>query len=397
MGAVLDWVLTKVAAVGAALWRQVVEAIRYAKNSIIDIMDWAVTKSGEIFAAILGAVEAAGEKLTKVFEWAVAAGDAAIDQLVVATIKIENSISYLLTWAEKDALPALARMVQAALNAGMTLVDLVSWMASRTLQAVTEAVKAIFATGVTLAQLFADTVVHPGDLAKNVVAAVNALGKGVNDVVAAAVSLGVDGWGRFLDALRDLGHSAREIVLAAYDLSASSLALVVAYVMTWFGVHRTLTAEEKDDAQKTFGSSIDLDRVLVAVVTPPVDLIELINHDRPFTTMYIINFASWATVDRKTLIHELTHVWQGVEVGPLYMVEALHAQAEFGPAAYDYGGEAALVSRRAAAASDKAAFDTYNREAEAHIIEDYWDRRFQQALPQASWQSWQPYDNVVFT
>ena len=308
-----------------------------------------------------------------------------------------NSISYLLTWAEKDALPALARMVKAALDAGLTLVDLVTWMASRTLAAVTEAVKSVLAAGVTLAQLFADTVVHPGHLVQNVVAAVKALGKSVNEVLAAAVSLAVDGWTRFVDALRDLGHSALEILTAAYDLSASGLALVFAYLLTWFGVHRQLTPDERADAQAVFGTSIDLDTVLVAVLSLPVDIIEKVNGERPFTTMSVINFASWAKVDRQTLIHELTHVWQGIAVGPLYMVEAIHAQAEFGDAAYDFGGEAELVSRRAAAASDRAAFDSYNPEAEAHIIDDYWSRRYHQGLPAAQWDAWKPYGNVVYT
>ena len=51
-----------------------------------------------------------------------------------------------------------------------------------------------------------------------------------------------------------------------------------------------------------------------------------VNGQRPFTTMYVINFASWATVEMHDLIHELTHVWQGVQDGPIYMIQAIEAQ-----------------------------------------------------------------------
>jgi hypothetical protein len=261
---------------------------------------------------------------------------------------------------------------------------------------VTEVVKAILETGVTLVQLFADTVVHPGNTIRNIVAAVQTVGRTMTQILDAATSLAESTWGRFLDALRDLGKSAKEIVEAAFDLSASALALVFAYVLTWFGIHRPLTADERADAEKVFGTSIDLDAVLVAVLTPPVDLIELVNDQRPFTTMYVINFASWAAVVRKTLVHELTHVWQSLVAGPLYMIQAIHAQIEFGPAAYDYGGTAALTAARAGAASDQEAFDTFNREAQAAIIEDYWNIRYNTptSVP-ANWAPYQPYANVV--
>jgi hypothetical protein len=112
--------------------------------------------------------------------------------------------------------------------------------------------------------------------------------------------------------------------------------------------------------------------------------------------MYVLNFASWANVDRHTLIHELTHVWQGVVAGPIYMIQALHAQIEFGSGAYDYGGTSNLTTVRAGAPSDQAAFDSFNREAEAHIIEDYWSKRFNTpgATP-PTWAPFQPYANVV--
>jgi hypothetical protein len=91
-------------------------------------------------------------------------------------------------------------------------------------------------------------------------------------------------------------------------------------------------------------------------------------------------------------MHELTHVWQGVVAGPVYMVEALEAQAS--AESYNYGydnadtGEGAQPEL-AAAGGDLGQF---NREQQAMIIEHYYVRRFEKNLPFAEWQ---PYADVV--
>ena len=46
------------------------------------------------------------------------------------------------------------------------------------------------------------------------------------------------------------------------------------------------------------------------------------------------------------LIHELTHAWQYQHTGWTYLVRALAAQFRYGPAAYDFGGEAKLIKCR---------------------------------------------------
>ena len=124
----------------------------------------------------------------------------------------------------------------------------------------------------------------------------------------------------------------------------------------------------------------------------PVDLIEWLNGGRAFTTMFLINFASWDKLAIPTLIHELTHVWQGYAVGPVYMVEALEAQAS--GEGYNYGytdsetGDGAQDELNAAAGN----FNAFNREQEAQIIQHYYVRRFLKMLDFASWQ---PYADVV--
>jgi hypothetical protein len=120
--------------------------------------------------------------------------------------------------------------------------------------------------------------------------------------------------------------------------------------------------------------------VKVAAASLPADVINYINGGRPFTTMYVINFASWATVEMHDLIHELTHVWQGVQTGPLYMVRALEAQIGAGVTSLFHTGkyddsksydvfQADLV----AAGGD---FSRFNPEQQATIVERYWMMRF---------------------
>lgn len=122
----------------------------------------------------------------------------------------------------------------------------------------------------------------------------------------------------------------------------------------------------------------------VSVLNPAVDLIELCNTERPFTTMYLINFASWAQVDLKTLVHELTHVWQSSVEGPFYMVDALEAQ-------FVGDGYAYTDDDLKAAAGD---FNRFNPEQQASIIEDYWDRKYNHTPPEDT-TDWQPYADVV--
>jgi len=108
--------------------------------------------------------------------------------------------------------------------------------------------------------------------------------------------------------------------------------------------------------------------------------------------MFLINFASWADVTIDTLIHEMTHVWQGIQVGPLYMVQALEAQST--PESYNYGYTDATTG---AGAEDKlnaanGDFSQFNREQQAQIVMHYYVRKFVSSL---DFTAWQPYADLV--
>lgn len=93
-------------------------------------------------------------------------------------------------------------------------------------------------------------------------------------------------------------------------------------------------------------------------------------------------FCTWHTIhlqrqgrhtrdDLGLLVHEATHIYQYEQLGTVYIGEALHAQHRLGRGAYDYGGPAGLEDARRLG-SPYAAF---NREAQAQIAQDYYERR----------------------
>ncbi|HVT27906.1 MAG TPA: DUF4157 domain-containing protein [Lacipirellulaceae bacterium] len=122
---------------------------------------------------------------------------------------------------------------------------------------------------------------------------------------------------------------------------------------------RALSESERKTAQQIFGNTIPFHLVRVderAVIGPAFS-------DRAYTSFHTIN--EWGGLNTETLIHELTHVWQYENAGAIYMPQALHAQATGG---YDYGD----VSNLSAAKKSGLGFDSFNREQQAQIVEDFY-------------------------
>jgi hypothetical protein len=97
-----------------------------------------------------------------------------------------------------------------------------------------------------------------------------------------------------------------------------------------------------------------------------LDLIWKVNSGRAFTTWHTINAPPGTPIH--TMVHELTHVYQYERVGTLYMAQAIHAQVTRGAGAYVYGD---LVAHKAAGKR----FSAFNREEQAQIAEDFFQRR----------------------
>ena len=121
---------------------------------------------------------------------------------------------------------------------------------------------------------------------------------------------------------------------------------------------RPLTASEIATAKTVFGNSIDYSLVRVdqwALLGPSWT-------GREYVSFHTIN--AWGPMTNRTLIHELTHVWQYEQQGAMYMPRAIHAQNT--PDEYDYGGVPELINR---AAKGMAGF---NLEQQGEILADYY-------------------------
>jgi hypothetical protein len=292
------------------------------------------------------------------------------------------------------------------LSAGAAVADLVFWAASRAIEVTRAVVTELIAAGATLASLVADTLAHPGDALPNLMKAFLDLGKTMKDVVQSAlIQPSEDAARRALAALKEIGKSALDVLTAAFDIGASAAMLAFALILEWFpGDYRPLNAVEHQQAALVFGHAPQLDETRIAVKSIPEDIIEAVNGGRALTAMYVLNFPPGTTPPMSTLIHELTHVWQGVQIGPLYMIEALEAQLS--KAGYNYGfvddpghsgpgwtfgqgGEAALNAAN-------GNFKAFNAEQQAMIIQHYYNRLYVQSPP-LNVDAWKPYAEQVYT
>ena len=230
--------------------------------------------------------------------------------------------------------------------------------------------------------------------------ALDELGHTLKDLVQVAIMQPTeDAARRALQALKDIGKSAVDILKAAIELPLSQIALSSRSFST--GSPEPIGRSAPPSAPRRpacSASSIDLDKVKIAVKSLPVDLIETLNGGRTFTTMYLLNFASWDKVTLDTLIHELTHVWQGLQEGPVYMIEALEAQL-IGQG-YNYGydetgdgeefGTGGRTRWRRPTTISTSSTRSSRRRSSCTFM------RARRRSPPRDVSAWQPYANVVF-
>lgn len=182
-----------------------------------------------------------------------------------------------------------------------------------------------------------------------------------------------------IKGLLEIGKSALELVKEAVKIGASAAAVLFSIILSVLGSYRKLNSVEKQEAVKVFGSSVDLDMVRVTDANLASDLIMYLNGNRPFTTMYILNYKSGADKNvnfavknnawynwMSTLIHELAHVWQAENSGGVYMLEALHSQ---------FFGKGYNITDQDVR-NAKGDLLNLEREQQAVLVEEYWKNKF---------------------
>jgi hypothetical protein len=131
---------------------------------------------------------------------------------------------------------------------------------------------------------------------------------------------------------------------------------------------RPLSDDERRLLRAVFGDALALYNV--RVVEGRAGVFDV--NDRAFVlgnTIYCKRTDPRARPD--ILVHECVHVWQYQAIGARYTTDALGAQALLGAGAYDWQAEIAR---------GRTCWDDFNKEAQAQLIQDLWQRG---ALPAA--------------
>jgi hypothetical protein len=356
LGEVLDFILTQVENATSELWRSALLALRYAKANLLGALDWMAEKTAMAFEAILVAWESIGENLIRVYEWALASGSEVWRLIGEATATIGNSIYYAYNFLRTSGVQFLFDFTRGLLKAGMAIAGIIGWAVEQTVQICGEIIRAALDAGRTLGEMLVEIARDPGNALNIFLQAVQDIGQTLDDLLhAVIVETAAEFMNEVANALLEIGTAVLDILLATLRLGAAFLATVVAALFNLLGTYRSLRPEEITDARKVFGNSLDYDLVFLSNEDPLNKIIFGIqdfftgNPDsRAFVTGNLINFdPSDHNLDRPTLIHELTHVWQFREVGGIYLAKALWAQGAGGDCAtggYNYGYDKTSVT-----------------------------------------------------
>jgi hypothetical protein len=165
-------------------------------------------------------------------------------------------------------------------------------------------------------------------------------------------------------ALPPLADRLHRVLIPLFDLLGGPEAAQL--MMHLMMKTRSLSTREVAAIASVLGpEAIEYEEVRVAQ-GGALSLVFRFNGGRAFATWHTIHLPEGKQQDLSLLVHEATHVYQYEKLGSIYIGEALFAQRRLGRACYDYGGPDALASG--------AAYDGFNREAQAQIAQDYYRR-----------------------
>ena len=334
---VLDFV-SRLDRIAYNIAKQIVQEIKRVGRSIREIMNAVINRSRYIARVVLDALKSLGNSIRTILVEVV---NKTINQLsvIIGALKdLAISLAQILDEIAKFTLAQAKKLMMALRIIWTQVKEILEFIARKTESVIR-----------TLMAAFIGTLIHIKEVVRTIV-----------EDVRAAFREGL------IKGLIQIGKSAVTLMVEALKISASVAAVLFAILMDVFGSHRGLNAKERAEAEKVFGISIDLDQVQLTTASFPADFIMWLNKNRPFTTMYVINYNSGTTLPMDTLIHELVHVWQAVNSGGVYMLEALHSQF--------FGKGYNLSEADIRNANGKLL--NLEREQQAVLVEDYWKAKF---------------------
>ncbi len=214
----------------------------------------------------------------------------------------------------------------------------------------------------------------------------------------------------FVKAWVTLQRSVEELLEAVDAIQQEALDEVTETIMEMVG--RKINSAEITEAKKIYGNTFDYDTIYLTVDSPLNDVTFAVQdyynghpNSRAFVTCKLIHQdADDGALPNEKLIHELCHVWQYQEFGPIYIIQAIHAQI---PPQYNYGytnskngnGAETVLEEVITDNPDKTVaevFELFNREQQAQIIKHYYYRRYKVTTP-LDYAPWQPFQDLVYT
>ncbi len=314
--------------------KRIVMEIRRAGKAVREIIAALLNKSRYVARIVLDALMSLGNSITTLLREAVNWTASRIARLIGALKDLAVSLSSILDAIARFAGTQIIRLMQALRMIWTRVRVILQFIAQKSVNTIRTLLVALLGTGIHI---------------RNVLSSI------LTELRAAFRQSLIKG-------LIQIGKSALTLMMETVKISASAVAVLFAILMDIFGSHRGLNAAERAEAEKIFGSSIDLNKVRLTDASFAADLIMWLNENRPFTTMYVINYKSGTNLNMATLIHELTHIWQAENSGGVYMLEALHSQ--FFGAGYN------LTDEDVRNANGK--IENLEREQQAVLVEEFW-------------------------
>lgn len=418
LGRTLSELVKAVAALTLSRVKNIINALIALGKKVSAIVAEAVNATQTVLRKVMEGMLSLGRHLSELVAAALTLAVTATRKVVAELLRLGRSVAQIMAAALAQSSLALRRIARALVSAAAKVVDVLNSVASAVRAKVVAAIRGIIDAGVTVLKLakqlsqFAgakllkivnalymatrklDSIIK--GFVANTLSAARTLIEGllaaganfVKTVAAILKNVATGNYKNFFEALKAMGKGLLEVAVQALKLGGAILVAAFSAVLEVFGGHRPLTAGELIDAKKVFGVSLDLSRVKIAVASIPADIILKFNGGRPFTTMYVINFKSGTKIRTQTLIHELTHVWQAKQRGPIYAVDALHAQMTLGADAYKVEDKDLIAAN--------GDFSKFNPEQQATIVDRYWAAKFGGKNPANPVELLEPYARQVF-
>jgi phage-related protein len=354
---VIDFV-NRLSRLAYSVAKNIMREVRRVGRSVREIMNAIVSKTRYVIRIVVDALRSLGNSIQAMLKEVINTSITRLRNIFGAIKDLGISLLSALNDVAKFVGSQLVKLMRALRGIWTNLKELLEAIARKSISVIKNLLTALLGAGL-----------HLRTVLRNIISNVRA-----------AFQEGL------VKGLIEIGKSALTLMKEAVKISASAAAVLFGVILEVFGSHRGLTIAERAEAQKVFGNSIDLDRVKITNASLAADLVMWMNGNRPFVTMYVINYKSGKSLTMKSLIHELTHIWQAEQSGGVYMIEALHSQ--FFGKGYDLTEQ---DLRRA-----KGKLTNLEREQQAVLVSEYWDAEFNGKTPKFDMNLMRPLAKQVY-